>query len=362
MCSEAQRQGALLSHEDLANLLSSSPSTVKRDITSLRQKGEWVPTRGSTKDIGKGISHKSKIIELYLQGFQATEIALRTRHSLEAIKRYLEGFSRVTKLFFERLSIQEIRLVTGFSERLIDEYRRIYLQYKDQRESQRRLTSLLGEKMVKKGGQEMRTKQYPHPQYQRIQAKSLKNMLLHKFLNQYRYEKGKITASAIVEDIISLVKSYFKKVDTLESGKLIWLACALNDVPKRGKRIRDTQMIPVVLTLVNDEDVELLRKGVHKQTIKKMRMARMATEAFRQKGLLTQLDFSAILCMHKNDIFKSIREYQRENDELLPRTGYIHDCGPATSHNLYGLSYSLEKSRLVSQTNKFFSGILTRGP
>jgi len=80
--------------------------------------------------------------------------------------------------------------------------------------------------------------------------------------------------------------------------------------------------------------LELLKKGVHKQTIKKMRMARMSKEAFRQKGLLTQLDLSAILCMHKNDVSKSIREHQKENDGLPPLRGYIHDCGPATSHKV----------------------------
>jgi len=193
----------------------------------------------------------------------------------------------------------------------------------------------------------MGTKLYPHPQYQRIQAKSLKNILLHKFLNEYGYEKGKITASAIVEDIISLVRSYFKKVDTLEPGKLIYLACASNDVPKKGKRIQDTQMVPVVLTPVNDEDVKLLKREVHKQTIKKMRMARMSKEAFRQRGLLTQLDLSAILCMHKNDVSESIREHQKGNDELLPLRGYIHDCGPATSHKVKIISLYQKDSLLL---------------
>jgi DNA-binding Lrp family transcriptional regulator len=152
ICAEAQRQGALLSYEDLANLLSTSPSTVKRDIAKLRENNEWIATRGSIKDIGKGLSHKSKVIELYLKDFQVTEIALRIRHSLEAIERYLEGFSRVVKFLCEGLSTQEIRLITGFSERLINEYIRIYLKYKDRKDSQRRLLSLLGEREVKKGG------------------------------------------------------------------------------------------------------------------------------------------------------------------------------------------------------------------
>jgi len=49
---------------------------------------------------------------------------------------------------------------------------------------------------------------------------------------------------------------------------------------------------------------------------------------------VTQLGFSAILRMHKNDVSKSIQEYQRENDEFRPLRSHIHGCGLATSHKV----------------------------
>lgn len=55
---EAQEQGALLTQEDLARLLCTSRSTIKRDIARLRAEGVSVPTRGQIKDIGKGVSHR----------------------------------------------------------------------------------------------------------------------------------------------------------------------------------------------------------------------------------------------------------------------------------------------------------------
>ena len=60
---EAQDQGALLTQEDLARLLCTSRSSVKRDIAQLRAAGIDVPTRGQVKDIGRGVSHKSQIVE-----------------------------------------------------------------------------------------------------------------------------------------------------------------------------------------------------------------------------------------------------------------------------------------------------------
>lgn len=49
---QARRQGALLTVEDLAYLMCSSPATVKRDLALLRRQGEAAPTRGSVRGIG----------------------------------------------------------------------------------------------------------------------------------------------------------------------------------------------------------------------------------------------------------------------------------------------------------------------
>ncbi len=89
---EAYEQGALLSHEDLACLLSSSLATIKRDVGQLRQQGLNVPTRGQVKDIGKRVSHKSQIVQDYLAGYTFSEIECRRRHSTGAIGRYCQDF------------------------------------------------------------------------------------------------------------------------------------------------------------------------------------------------------------------------------------------------------------------------------
>jgi len=92
---EAYDQGALLSYEDVAILLTSSPSTIKRDVRHLKHDGKFVMTRGAKHDMGPGLSHKSQIIELYLKGYQFTEIEHKTNHSERAVWRYLSDFSQV---------------------------------------------------------------------------------------------------------------------------------------------------------------------------------------------------------------------------------------------------------------------------
>ncbi len=126
MANEAHTQGALLTVEDLAFLTTCSVATVKRDLAALRQAEVMVPTRGNVKDIGPGVSHKTQIVQLYLRGYQFTEIQQRTRHSAGSVKRYLRDFSHVIDLHLQGLPLEEMRMVTGCSERLIGEYIGLY--------------------------------------------------------------------------------------------------------------------------------------------------------------------------------------------------------------------------------------------
>ena len=61
---EAHHQGGLLSQADLVEILIVDKSTVKRIVKRIKARGGSIPTRGEIKDIGPGISHKARIIEL----------------------------------------------------------------------------------------------------------------------------------------------------------------------------------------------------------------------------------------------------------------------------------------------------------
>jgi hypothetical protein len=152
---EAYDQGGLLIQEDLALLLTTSIRTIQRDMQEMRQRGIVVPTRGEIQDIGPTVSHKTKIVELYLKGYEYTEIEQRTRHTGESIKRYISGFSKVVLLSNQGYSIIQIRELTNSSEKVITEYLALYETHKEvgsDRLSQ--ITSSPVEKLdSKKGGQ-----------------------------------------------------------------------------------------------------------------------------------------------------------------------------------------------------------------
>jgi biotin operon repressor len=129
---QAYDQEALLSYEDLAMILTTSPATVKRDIYHLRHQGKFIMTRGQKHDMGPGLSHKSIILELYLKGYTFTEIERKTNHSETSVKRYLADFVQIITLLKQNFSKNQIRLIAKKSERLIREYEQIFRDYQKQ--------------------------------------------------------------------------------------------------------------------------------------------------------------------------------------------------------------------------------------
>jgi hypothetical protein len=81
------------------------------------------------KDIGRGVSHKCKIIELYLQMYTETEIVDRSGHSYESIEAYVKEFARVLLLAESGLNAVMIRQVTGRSMTLVNAYLDLYRKY-----------------------------------------------------------------------------------------------------------------------------------------------------------------------------------------------------------------------------------------
>lgn len=151
---EAFHQGALLTQADIGILLGESTKTIRRHIEELESKGEVIPTRGKWKDIGSGVSHKKMIMELYLQGYEYIDMERKTKHSGEAIMRYVKDFARVLILTEEGYSDNELRVITGLSDKTIKEYKELIEEYSGYEERLDELRS-----MFKKNGRRSRYEQ-----------------------------------------------------------------------------------------------------------------------------------------------------------------------------------------------------------
>lgn len=174
--------------------------------------------------------------------------------------------------------------------------------------------------------------------FKRINDKNLRQLLIYRFLHHYGYDKGEITAKAIVNDIIRLIENYFliAKPDTegrfINYGKLVWMAIDVNDKPKRGQSIAQTRLKPIMLTFLADEDVQSLKKGFSSRRLRIKRMVRWCDEAFDQGGLLNQLDLALLLNCCDAVVSQYVNEYQRTSGKILPTRGNIHDLSGAITH------------------------------
>ena len=177
--------------------------------------------------------------------------------------------------------------------------------------------------------------QIQNKKYRRLRDKSLEQHLLFRFLNNYGYDKGQITAKAIINDILQVIEDYFlvnnDSPEFLQAGELTWLAVPVDEFPQRGKSIANTKLKPVVLSFVTDDDISHIAYGFDSTSLRKKRLQRFVDQAFDQGALLTQLDLAALLGVCDAVVSKYVCEIQSEGN-LLPTRGNIHDLSGAITH------------------------------
>jgi len=125
---EALAQGGVLTQEDLGRALGVEPRTIRRDMQALKAEGHLILTRGQVKGVGRGQTHKVKIIELWLDRQGYDQIARWLYHSPQAIKRYVSTFLRVVVLHQQGTGEAEIAFLTRTSESLVRDYLAVYEQ------------------------------------------------------------------------------------------------------------------------------------------------------------------------------------------------------------------------------------------
>jgi len=123
MATEAFQQGGLLTLEDLAlRLLNCGRRTLCSDLAAMRREGLDIPLRSTIKDMGRTLSHRQKILALWLQGQEYSEIARATRHSVRSVQSYVSCFKRIAVLQAENVDPALLPYLADVSPALAREY------------------------------------------------------------------------------------------------------------------------------------------------------------------------------------------------------------------------------------------------
>lgn len=172
--------------------------------------------------------------------------------------------------------------------------------------------------------------------YNRIKGKSLKHILMDRFMNQYGYDKGLVTANAIVDDLLKLIEGYYRFGDNsfLKQGQMVWPAVPVDEFPKKGKSIAQTRLKPVVLDIISTDDIEDMKKPLHHREIRIKRVERWTNQAYDQGALLSQLDLAILMGVNEATAGTYVREYFQLYGRLLPTRGNIQQIGSGQSHKV----------------------------
>lgn len=156
LCREAIEQGAVLSIEDLADLLRLSTATVKRYKQALAVADTPIKTRGDVADIGPALTHRDRIVKLFLQGYSESEVAQRTQHTLECVEQYLADFLRISLLTRDGYSAGETARLTRLSKGKVQAHRHLLAELDEDPFYQGALKRVLEiyrlQRTMKKGG------------------------------------------------------------------------------------------------------------------------------------------------------------------------------------------------------------------
>ena len=169
----------------------------------------------------------------------------------------------------------------------------------------------------------------------RFQKRNLPNLLVRKFLTEYGYDHGPVVARAIVEDILATIERCCP--EGVPPKTVTWLAVC-REWRGRKKGLDITDLVPIQLQVVRDEEITLLmepalrRERKARRAYSRARFARWCFEAYEQGGVLTLLDLSLLSGLAENFIGDLLREYEAESGQIVPTRGTVHDIGPGVTH------------------------------
>ena len=173
--------------------------------------------------------------------------------------------------------------------------------------------------------------------------KSMKNVLCSRFISEYGFLGGREVIELIVKDLLKIVDDYQNPLDKVKKGQIVWQAVAKDETTSYGKSMSETRTVPVILTLVNEDDIKMRINVIPIKEIRKIVIERILKEADKQGGTLSQPDVALILDLSRNIVGRYIHEIEKEKGIILPYRGTIHDLGPTMTHKREIVRLKLQK-------------------
>jgi len=164
--------------------------------------------------------------------------------------------------------------------------------------------------------------------------RNLQTRLINRFRDKYRFLGGEEITRFIVEDILSLVEEAYLPRKMMRKGQIVWDGVKIKQDQKPGRALtmKKTKTIPIVLTLVTEEDIKKYKRGTSIKEIRKDIYERISKEANERGTVLNHCDFGLLTCQSMSVVGRCIREREKEKNIQILTRGKAHDLGRGVTH------------------------------
>ncbi len=173
---------------------------------------------------------------------------------------------------------------------------------------------------------------YIRKRYGPMREKSLQSALSHRIAQDFPRVGGERIRQFCAEAILEVVNQHLRPRDHVQHGQVVWLAVSLNDPPARKKRIRDTELVPVILDLSTNDDVQAILARVKPQERLRCKAICLCKQAHAQGVLLSNVDLAELLNRSDSQLASVLAAHERQTQKVIPRRATLHDVGTGLTH------------------------------
>lgn len=169
---------------------------------------------------------------------------------------------------------------------------------------------------------------YASTHYKSAHKRFLKPAIENFFKTELPKTFGPSIRSSIADELIKIFEANNRDIKTIKPGQILW-----NAIHKDTRADSyNMKLVPVVLTIVNDDDISKLENGVKIQEHKENVIARMLQEAYSQDALLSMRDVSLLLCISYKYASLLRKTHEQKHNKTLPHPGSLQDVGSCITH------------------------------
>lgn len=182
------------------------------------------------------------------------------------------------------------------------------------------------------GGRGDDTREKFGPQKQR----TLRNALAHRIGKEFPRMGGERIRDLCAEMVLEVVEEHLRPRDHQSHGQILWMAVSRDDPPSRGKTAQNTDMVPVVLSLVDEQDIDSIMDHADSSARIASKAVRLCWQAYEQGALLSGVDLALLLNKHNTKISTPPGPLRKRPSDDRSATGHLarrgHGPNPQTRH------------------------------